>query len=169
MPPPAAVEAPIEQAMKAMLGKLPAEGIMHVATMIKGWQDAKFALSLGSACSGSDIATIVCRVLAHQVQLSWGHELLLDHVFACEIDDDKRAWLRKQYPSLRNMFKDVSVFDATHAECEIEGLYVCYTTSCFQHCIVDARCGHVWDLWGPVCGFRTRKYVPALPPLPCTP
>ena len=56
---------------------------------------------LGTACSGSDS---VVQVLEH-IGRSCGWEFT--HVFSCECDPDKQAWVREHWPGLPMLFPDI--------------------------------------------------------------
>lgn len=64
-------------------------------------------ISVGSACSGSDISFVVFEVLLHYLNETFETKHTLGHTFICERDDQKRQFLETQFrPEMS--FQDVA-------------------------------------------------------------
>ncbi|CAE7670363.1 unnamed protein product [Symbiodinium sp. CCMP2592] len=55
------------------------------------------ALNLGTACSGTDCAVLVCKAFAKALNNKLGCSLQVNHIFSCESDSNKIEYLQKMF------------------------------------------------------------------------
>ena len=73
-------------------------------------------LRIGTACSGTDSPVPVCLRLAEALQ-----GLEIEHTFSCEFAEKKQDWIRKNFPKLQLLFKDVKELGTGYAVNVITG------------------------------------------------
>ena len=76
-------------------------------------------LRIGTACSGTDSPVPVFLRLAEALK-----GLEVEHAFSCKFCEEKQDWIRKNFPDLPCLFKDVKELGIGHAVNVITGEFV---------------------------------------------
>ena len=64
-------------------------------------------LSLGTACSGSDLVKPVLDLLSELLEEQFGVTLGFKHLYLRELDEKKQEWIRSHFPALPTIYPDI--------------------------------------------------------------
>ncbi|CAE7749628.1 unnamed protein product, partial [Symbiodinium sp. CCMP2456] len=70
-------------------------------------------IHVGTACSGSDAPVLVLKSFLAAVQQQYGVSVQLQHIFSCEHDDSKQAFLERMYTRTPDRVDMQHLFDST--------------------------------------------------------
>lgn len=89
--------------------RLPAE---RAAALLAFFHEREAPLRVGTVCSGSDLVLLPVRILAQQAtqRLPAGQQVIVQHVFSCEKDPLKQAWIRRWFQPAY-LYSDVMQLD----------------------------------------------------------
>lgn len=76
---------------------------------------AKTGITIGTACSGTDIIVLVLEALSQFWASEYGVQVPLRQAFACESQESVQAFLCQQFPSCEVVFQDVADLAKDHA------------------------------------------------------
>ena len=93
--PPASQEEPLRVAIAQWHQRLTSEAFMLLSS---GLRSLAGKVRVGTGFSGSEIVTKVFRELESHWEKVLGIKLEVELTFACELDDDKAAWLQAAHP-----------------------------------------------------------------------
>jgi len=82
--------------------------LLHRAIQSQDSESLKFnpfPLELGTACSGTDAPALALTLIQEQMQLR-GHDFNFDHVFSCENEPFKQAYLARNFSSI--LYPDIT-------------------------------------------------------------
>lgn len=102
-------ETPLTQAVRSWHDALPSTELLGLRRALIGM---KVPLSVGTACSGTDIAVLVLHEFARYWREVLGVTVPIRHLFACECNPEVQKFLQEQWPDCEALVPDmVSLVD----------------------------------------------------------
>ncbi|VDC03470.1 unnamed protein product [Peniophora sp. CBMAI 1063] len=93
----------------ARMEKLSDGRLQDVVKHLKGSK-----LRVATMCSGTESPLLALRMITRAMKEAWGLKLDIDHVFSCEIEPFKQAYIERNFHP-RLLFRDVCELSETHA------------------------------------------------------
>lgn len=71
-------------------------------------------LRVATMCSGTESPLLALRMITHAMKERWGLDFEIDHIFSCEIEPFKQAYIERNFRP-RLLFRDVCELGGTQA------------------------------------------------------
>ncbi len=118
---PASELSPLWKAMQRWHESLPPRMVRALTDQLKFLEKSGEPLTVASACSGTDIGVAVLQMMSQYWMSTFGREVRIRHVFACESAVVPQQFLLFNFPELEAIIPDASFLGDKFAPTVLRG------------------------------------------------